>query len=318
MADRRGNRGKPVGMKTAFLRVAPFVLLSAQGGCVSQSKYDDAVKDATQVKQQLQLMASRTAERIQADDRLASELGDRIAGLQKAMQDRDQKLSEAGVRGHNLQAQLDESTAINQQLRAELSRLGKNVDQLLSEKGTLSRSLEEAKARLEELRKAQIAAEARAALFRDLVARFKKMTDAGELKVSLRDGRMILQLSNDVLFDSGRAELKPAGQATLKGLAQILASVKGRKLQVAGHTDNVAVRGGRFASNWELSTARAVSVVRFLIEHGVRPEVLSASGYGEFDPVGPNDSTDGRAKNRRIEVILQPNLDELVAVPDVK
>jgi chemotaxis protein MotB len=301
-----------------LLGVGALVLGAAQAGCVSRSTYDDAIKDATQAKEQLQLMASRAVERAQADDRRANELGDQIAALQKAMQERDQKLSEASVTAHNLQAHLDEGTAINQQLRVELSRLGKNVDQLLSEKGTLSRSLEDAKARLEELRKAQAAAETRAALFRDLAAKFKKMTDAGELKVSLRDGRMVLQLSNDVLFDSGRVDLKPAGQTTLKQVAQVLGPLKGRKLQVAGHTDNVPIRGGRFASNWELSAARAVSVVRFLIEQGVRPEVLSAAGYGEFDPVGPNESAESKAKNRRIEVVLQPNLDEIVAVPDVK
>jgi chemotaxis protein MotB len=129
---------------------------------------------------------------------------------------------------------------------------------------------------------------------------------------------MVLQLSNDVLFDSGRMDLKPAGQKTLKQVAQVLAQLTGRKLQVAGHTDNVPIRGGRFASNWELSSGRAVSVVRFLIEQGVKPEVLSAAGYGEFDPVMPNETAEGKAKNRRIEVVLQPNLDEMVAVPGVK
>jgi chemotaxis protein MotB len=294
------------------------LLGSALAGCVSRSTYDAAVRDATQVKEQLQLVSGRAAERIQADDQRASEMGDQIATLQKVMQERDQKLSEATVAAHNLQAHLDEGTALNQQLRAELSRLGKNVDQLLSDKGTLSRALEDAKARLEELRKAQTAAEARATLYRDLAAKLKKMTDAGELQVSFRDGRMVLGLSNDVLFDSGRADVKPAGQTTLKQLAQVLAPIKGRRLQVAGHTDNVPIRAGRFASNWELSAGRAVSVVRLLIEQGVKPEVLSAAGYAEFDPVAPNETADAKAKNRRIEVVLQPNLDEMVAVPDAK
>jgi chemotaxis protein MotB len=306
------------GVARLLLGMGALVLGTVQAGCVSQSKYDDVVKDATQAKEQLQLMTRHTVDRIRADDLRASDLGDQIAALQKAMQERDQKLSEASVSAHNLQTHLDESTAINQQLRAELSRLGKNVDVLLSEKGTLSRALEDAKTRLEELRKAQAAADARTALYRDLAAKFKKMTDAGELKVSLRDGRMVLQLSNDVLFDSGRVDLKPSGHVALKHVAQVLAPLKGRKLQVAGHTDNVPIRGGRFVSNWELSAARAVSVVRFLTDQGVKPEVLSAAGYGEFDPVGPNDSAEAKAKNRRIEVVLQPNLDEIVAVPDVK
>lgn len=310
-------------MKSAIVRAsgvfaAGLTCWAATGCVVSKSKYDAAVKDATQTHEQLHLLGSRTAQRISADAQQMDDLKQRIEALAQKLQERDTKLSEAGMSAHNLQAKLDESTAINQQLRGELSRLGKNVDQLLSDKGTLSRALEDAKTRLEELRKAQTAAEARAALFKDLVARFKKMTDAGELKVVLREGRMVLQLPNDVLFDSGRPDLKPAGQAALRQVAAVLKTLANRKYQVAGHTDNVPIQRGRFASNWELSTARAVAVVRFMIEQGVKPDVLSAAGYGEFNPVAANDSVEGRAKNRRIEVVLLPNLDEVLAVPDVK
>jgi chemotaxis protein MotB len=305
-------------MKTTGFQAGAVGLLVVQAGCVSQAKYDDAAKDATQAKEQIQTLTRRMVDRMREDDRRAGDLSDQIAALQKATQDRDQRLSEANVAAHNLQAHLDESTAMSQQLRAELSRLGKNVDQLLSEKGTLSRALDDAKARLEELRKAQAAADARTALFRDLVAKFKKMSDSGDLKVSVREGRMVLQLPGDVLFDAGKADLRPAGHVALKQVAPVLASLKGRKFQVAGHTDNVAVRGGRFASNWELSSARALSVVRFLVEQGVRPDVLSAAGYGEFDPALPNESPEGKTKNRRIEVVLQPNADEVVTAPDVK
>jgi chemotaxis protein MotB len=98
----------------------------------------------------------------------------------------------------------------------------------------------------------------------------------------------------------------------------VFKTLKGRTFQVAGDTDDVPIKTQRFPSNWELSTARAVEVVRFLIAQGVDPHALSAAGYGEFDPVASNDKADGRAKNRRIEIALQPNLDELVAAPVVK
>ena len=125
---------------------------------------------------------------------------------------------------------------------------------------------------------------------------------------------MVIQLANDVLFDSGHIEIKPAGQQALAQVAVIFKSIGDRKFQVAGDTDNVPIHTERFASNWELSTARAVEVVRVLIAQGVRPDVLSAAGYGEFDPVASNDDSSGRARNRRIEITLQPNIDELVAV----
>lgn len=153
---------------------------------------------------------------------------------------------------------LDEATAMNQQLRAELERLGKDVDQLLTAKGSLASSLDQAKARLEELRRAQAAADARAAVFRDLALRLKRMIDAGDLKIALRSGRMVLVLPNDVLFDSGKTVIKPAGKETLAEVGRALTSFEGRRFQVAGHTDDEPIRFSGFASNWELSAVRAL------------------------------------------------------------
>ncbi len=93
-------------------------------------------------------------------------------------------------------------------------------------------------------------------------------------------------------------------------------TIEKRNLQVAGHTDNVPIQNSAFASNWELSCARALAVVHSLIAQGVPPDLLSAAGYGQFDPAGSNDTPIGRQGNRRTEIVLQPNIDELVAVPE--
>jgi len=188
---------------------------------------------------------------------------------------------------------------------------------MLRDKGSLSTALDDAKARLEELRKAQAAAEARAALFQSFVQKFKKMIDAGQLKITTRNGRLVLQLPNDVLFDSGQTAIKPQGKTAIDQVAVVFKTVSGRSFQVAGDTDNLPIQTTRFPSNWELSTARAVEVVKRLVAQGVDPKALSAAGYGEFDPVASNDTPDGRARNRRIEITLQPNLDELVSAPVV-
>jgi chemotaxis protein MotB len=142
------------------------------------------------------------------------------------------------------------------------------------------------------------------------------MIDARELSIVLRDGRMVLRMPNDVLFDSGSVVVKPAGLKVLGVIAGVLKSVSDRRFQVAGHTDSVPIATPRFASNWDLSTARAVEVVRVLATHGLRQPLLSAAGYGEFDPVASNDTNDGRARNRRIEIAVQPNINELVILPD--
>jgi len=173
-------------------------------------------------------------------------------------------------------------------------------------------------AQLEELRKQKAAADARAALFNQFIAKFKKMIDAGKVSIHVRHGRIVLTLHNDVLFDEGKTDLKPDGKTALAEIAQALKTVSGRSFQVAGHTDNLPIKKPEFPSNWELSTARAVVVVKFLQKEGVSAGVLSAAGYGEWDPVAPNSDATNRAKNRRIEITLVPNIEELISAPELK
>jgi chemotaxis protein MotB len=283
-------------------------------GCVPKDKYDAAIRDA----QDAHTALAAAQDHGKADDAEIGRLQGALADAQQQMQDRDQKLSDLTTSDHNVQAQLDETTAIGAKLRGELERLGKNVDQMLQEKGTLSKALDDTRARLEELRRAQAATEARAQLFQQFVQKFKKMIDAGQLKIATRNGRLVIVLPNDVLFDSGQTQIKPAGKDALAQIGRVLKTVTGRSFQVAGDTDNVPIQTVRFPSNWELSTARAVEVVKLLVAQGVDPKALSAAGYGEFDPVASNDAPDGRAKNRRIEITLQPDLDELVAAPAIR
>ncbi len=297
----------------ATIALLTCTLAIAVGGCVPKNQYDALLADSQSAH--VQLLAD--ADHAKAQDAEIAKLRADLADAQAQVQERDQKVSDLSTADHNLQAQLDEATAINAKLRGELERLGKNVDSMLQEKGTLSKALEDAKSRLEELRKAQAAADARAQLFQQFVQKLKKMIDAGQLKVATRAGRLVIQLPNDVLFDSGQTLIKPLGKVALTQLAKVLVTVPGRAFQVAGHTDNVPIQTSRFPSNWELSTARALEVVKLLIAQGVSPHALSAAGYGEFDPVASNDAPDGRAKNRRIELTLQPNLDELVAAPQL-
>ena len=280
-------------------------------GCVSKDQFDTAVRDGQQVRATL---AACSAEVDKSHAEIAR-LNAALTQAQALLDEQRKSLAAATGSSRDLQAKLDNAIATNAQLKKELERLGKNADALLAERGGLASALTDAKARLEELRKAQAAAAARAQLYKEVLAKFQKMIDAGELRIALRNGRMVIQLANDVLFDSGHTEIKGAGQQALTQVAGIFRTIADRKFQVAGDTDNVPIHSERYPSNWELSTARAVEVVRFLIAQGVRPEVLSAAGYGEFDPVAPNDDAASRARNRRIEISLQPNIDELVAVP---
>ena len=125
-------------------------------------------------------------------------------------------------------------------------------------------------------------------------------------------GRMVIELPAGILFDSGRAELRREGQDVLRQVASVLAQIPNRDFLVAGHTDNVQLgRGGRFEDNWELSAARATNVVRFLSQNSVNTARLGAAGYAEFQPANENDSDEHRALNRRVEIVLMPNIEEL-------
>lgn len=280
-------------MRTMNVAAMTCVALLATA-CVSQGKYDDAVKSANDARIAMQ---RATAEKTTAE------------------RECEAQTSRLTARATSLQTTVDNQAVANTELREALKASGKNADQLLVEKGSLSAELMQSRVRLEELRKAQVAADARAYLYRQLALKMQRMIGAGEASISIRDGRMILAMPNDVLFDSGRTEIKKKGQAVLEEMAGILKTVP-RQFQVAGHTDNVPINNERFRSNWELSTARAVEVVRFFIAQGVPPAAVSAAGYGEFNPVASNDDENGRRRNRRSEIILLPNIDELVSVPN--
>lgn len=153
----------------------------------------------------------------------------------------------------------------------------------------------------------------RNAIYEEVIGRFRSLIDAGRLSVAIDRGRMVIQLPQDILFESGSATLGADGRSTLGEVAAVLADIDDRSFQVEGHTDDVPIATARFPSNWELSTARALSVVRLLVDRGVTPATLSGAGYGEYRPVADNDTPEGRRRNRRIEIVMLPNLDVIAA-----
>jgi chemotaxis protein MotB len=161
---------------------------------------------------------------------------------------------------------------------------------------------------LDELAEEREAAQEQLAEFKQMTAQLKRMIDSGRLHITFRRGRMIVELPAQVLFPSGSADLTDQGRDALGEVAKILRGMRDRRFIVAGHTDNVPVTGDRFKSNWELSSTRAVNVTEALVKGGLRPEQLVAAGYSEYDPVARNGNEQGKQKNRRIEIILEPRL----------
>jgi len=262
----------------------------ACAGCVTTSSRDQTVADLN--KQHQEEMDKTKAQ----DETRAADLAKQAADAEAARKSLEGTLAESQKRADELNKLLEGTSAD----RANLDRL-----------------LKASSAQLEELRKQKAAADARAATYKGLTERLRSMIDAGKLSVKIRKGRMLISMPNDVLFDSGSAVLKKAGQDAVGQVAQALSGLADRQFLVAGNTDDKPIRTARFPSNWELSTERAVVVTRFLISKGMKPDELGALGYGEFDPIVRNDTAEHRAQNRRIEIQLQPNLSELPSMEDL-
>lgn len=209
----------------------------------------------------------------------------------------------------------DDSMAValdqNKILETKVSSMGQNVAQLVGEKGQLAKERERLSSEIEELKRMRAAAEARNADYRSLLEKLRKMIDAGTLQVKIRNGRMLVQMSSDVVFPPGGTAIKKEASEAITALAENLKTFPDRKFQVVGHSDSNPIRTERFPSNWELSTQRAVEVVKLMIEAGVPPEMISAGGCAEFDPLAANDSPENKSINRRVEIVFMPKIDEL-------
>ncbi|MFQ5692091.1 MAG: OmpA family protein [Nitrospinota bacterium] len=152
--------------------------------------------------------------------------------------------------------------------------------------------------------------ERRSKVYNRMVQNLEKEVEQGKLKLNEVRGRLTVSVLDRIVFSEGGTEINPAGKAVLDKLARLLRGITDKRIQVEGHTDNLPVRptaASRFRDNWELSALRAASVVRYLHEvGGVDATLLSAVGYGPFQPVASNDTPEGRRKNRRIEIVLTP------------
>ncbi len=215
------------------------------------------------------------------------------------------------------------------QLSQQLEKMGVNVDELsrkLAEEGTEKERLS---ADVNELKRAVSEYQARAAQLERIRSRFgvlrgklQKLTKMG-LKVAVRHNRMVISLPGDVLFSSGKDTLREGGKEVLMAVAEVIRNdqqLSERFFQVAGHTDAQPLSGGPFKDNWGLSAMRARTVLVFLISPvnardgggGLDPKKLHAAGYGDTDPVAGNDTPQEREHNRRVELVLMPNIEEML------
>ncbi|HEY7518925.1 MAG TPA: OmpA family protein [Methylomirabilota bacterium] len=223
----------------------------------------------------------------------------------------------------------------NARLRTELTAAGKRNDQLTADRaelerllaarsGELGKTITELRQRVdalgaENIRLAQELSDAQKAreekvkelssTYDQLVQKMKGEIEKGQVTISELKGRLTVNMVDAILFDSGKAEIKSEGLVVLGKVIEILKSVDDKAIRIEGHTDAIPISGSlaqRYPTNWELSAARAINVARYLQKEAINPALLSAAGFGEFKPVADNATVEGRAKNRRIEIVLVP------------
>jgi chemotaxis protein MotB len=289
-------------------RLLPLLLLLPLAACVTASKFkaqQDYAADQKKRGDDLQSAfdAYKSSSTAQIDD-LSAKLkagGDTLASLQVSNQD--------------LQQSLD---ANKSELSKKVSALIKDRDALAAKNNDQAAQLADLQKKLDDATAAKAAAEAAAAAeiektkksYEDLTAGLKSEIANGQIQITQLKGKLTVNLVDKILFDSGKAEIKDDGRKVLDKVGDVLKSVTGKAINIEGHTDNKPIAGdlrSKYDTNWELSTARATAVARYLQDKAkVDPTSLVASGFGEYHPIASNDTPEGRAQNRRIEIVLVP------------
>ncbi|HET6678416.1 MAG TPA: OmpA family protein [Nitrospira sp.] len=282
-----------------------------------EKKLADETAQVSALESDKQQLASGTATAQSEIIKLQQRAAELEAESARVAKEREQLRQEQS----RLSAALDQERQRLKTETEEKAKLAKEREQLQQEQSQLSASLDEERNRLKAEAEDKARLEQERAAKEDEIRRLTKTQE--ELSRSLKDeiakgnitiqqvrDRLTINMVDRVLFDSGRADIKPAGVKVLKQVSDVLSKVGDKQIRIEGHTDNVPISTklqDKFKTNWELSTARATIVVRYLIDQGgVQREVLSAVGYADTHPIASNDSEQGRSSNRRIEIVLYP------------
>lgn len=291
-------------VRVPFLCVICGLIACCSAGCVSNSTYQRKTDEADHYAAQAKNLENDYAKLTEQQRQLA-------------------------LRYDELSRSLKDSQAANENLRQEKLRAAADIERL---EGILAQHRDDADRKIEALRQTiarleqgkqdlnarleqeQLARQARIAQLKttydELVDKMEEEIARGEITISDLQDRLTVNLVEKVLFDSGKAELKPAGRKVLSRIGAILKQAADKNIRVEGHTDNIRISRRlrkTFPSNWELSTARAASVVHFLQDNLRIPgKRLSVCGFGPYQPIAKNTHAAGRAQNRRIQIVLVP------------
>lgn len=239
--------------------------------------------------------------------RMALHERDSLCGLTRMQQD---QLAKANSNYEELNLKFE---SLKQSLGSEVNKLTDDLGKLSTDLGNKQATLAQREARLRQLESILKRQDSLLQLLNNSVKNALLGFSPDELQVEMKDGKVYVSLSDKLLFKSGDANVEAKGKEALKKLAEVLNKNQDVSIAIEGHTDNVPIRTALYKDNWDLSAARATNVVRLLTnEFDMDAHRLTASGKGEFFPVANNTTPEGKAKNRRTEIVLSPKLEELM------
>lgn len=276
------------------MRVCCFFLLGLtvlfSGSCVSSDKY-------------------------RIKERESEELSSQVTGLKSEKDALEKEIRELRVKVLTLEGEMarlqQDNTNLEEILKAKSDTMSQQIAELRKQNKDLTQENESLRAKTQalEVEKTEEILGVKT-MYEDLVEDMESEIKKGKVTITQLKGKLKVNMVDEILFDSGRASIKPQGLKVLERVGKVLLNAKDQAIRIEGHTDNVPI-GAELArtypTNWELSVARATAVTRYLQEKiGVDPRIISATGYGPYRPIASNETEQGRTRNRRIEIVLVP------------
>ncbi|TWO32123.1 OmpA family protein [Seonamhaeicola sediminis] len=309
-------------------RISVLVLtLAVFASCVSPKVYKELEGKYNNLKNENRKLSDENEALLKAKNAAANELKQIQAAYEEALADRDKLRADCNAMKSNYDALKASYEALEKNSSAAIAKNSQKNRELLAQLEAKEQALAAESARLEKLKKEledrsnrvaeleKVIANKDAAMsaLKDAISRALTDFEGKGLTVEQRDGKVYVSMENKLLFSSGSWAVNTEGRRAVQQLGTVLGDNPEIAVLIEGHTDNVPYKGsGQLSGNWDLSTKRATAIVNILRENAaINPENLTAAGRGEYAPVATNDTPEGKAKNRRIEVILTPKLDEL-------
>ncbi|WP_290834874.1 OmpA family protein [Flavobacterium sp.] len=306
-----------------------LLVLALSTSCVSKKIYNDLETKFADLKKENRSLADNNEELTKSKNQLEADKSKLQSDYDKIKAERDKLLADFTAADKNLKTlqasykalEKDSNDALssnidkNRELLAKLEAKEKSLAAEQERLNKLKADLEASSKRLNELESYIAAKEASMNKLKETLSKSLKAFEGKGLTVEQRNGKVYVSMENKLLFGTGSWAVGAEGKTAVVAVGKVLADNPEISVLIEGHTDNdkiLGAIGGGIENNWDLSTKRATAIVNILSENkGVKKENLTAAGRGEFAPLMSNDTAEGKSKNRRIEIILTPKLDEI-------